>query len=150
VQDALPIVIVAVVVVAGLVGVATLLSSRSAYDHIGRSGMVLDHEAGAIDGMSAGDPLRDEEIRQMLEAANARRAAQGKPLLALEDLAGPPAVAKRPPDRPSSRDAVVADEGLRAEVRAFVIARNERLIARGKPPLDVEAEVDRRLSGQER
>jgi hypothetical protein len=38
------------------------------------------------------------------------------------------------------------DDDLRAEVRALVEARNARLIARGKPPLDVESEVERRLS----
>ena len=39
VQDALPIVIVAVVVAAGLVGVAAMLLSRGPYDRIGRSGL---------------------------------------------------------------------------------------------------------------
>jgi hypothetical protein len=90
VQDALPIVIVAVVVVGGLVGVATVLFSRGAYDHIGRSTITFDHEA----------------------------------------------------ERP--------DEGsIRDEVRAFVEARNARRVAQGKPPLDVESEVERRLSGQD-
>jgi hypothetical protein len=35
---------------------------------------------------------------------------------------------------------------VRAEVRAFVEAANGRRIARGLEPLDVEAEVERRLS----
>ena len=86
----MPIVIVAVVVVGGLVGVATVLFSRGAYDHIGRSSITFDHEAER------------------------------------------------------------ADEGsIRDEVRTFVEARNARLRARGEPPLDVEAEVERRLSGQD-
>jgi hypothetical protein len=91
VQDALPIVVVAVVVVAGLVGVATLLASGGAYDHIGRSSITFDHEAER------------------------------------------------------------ADEGatLEAEVRAFVEARNARLVARGQPPVDVDAEVERRLFSQD-
>jgi hypothetical protein len=38
------------------------------------------------------------------------------------------------------------DEDLRAEVRALVEARNARRVARGEAPLDVEAEVERRLS----
>jgi len=41
--------------------------------------------------------------------------------------------------------APVADPALREEVRDFVIARNERRIARGQEPLDVDAEVERRL-----
>jgi hypothetical protein len=39
----------------------------------------------------------------------------------------------------------VADAGLRAEVRQLVVARNERRARQGKPPLDVEAEVERQL-----
>jgi hypothetical protein len=91
VQDALPIVVVAVVVAAAFVGVATLMASGGAYDHIGRSSITFDHEAER------------------------------------------------------------ADEGstLEAEVRAYVEASNARLIARGKPPLDVEAEVERRLLSQD-
>jgi hypothetical protein len=42
-------------------------------------------------------------------------------------------------------DAVRADPGLREEVRQLVQARNERRGRQGKPPLDVEAEVDRQL-----
>ena len=38
-----------------------------------------------------------------------------------------------------------ADPGLEAEVRQLVEARNARRAARGEPPLDVEAEVSRRL-----
>jgi hypothetical protein len=87
----MPIVIVAVVVAAGLVGVASALLSRTPYDRIGRSGITFDHEATRVDGVTKAE--------------------------------------------------------LEAEVRAYVIARNERLIARGRPPLDVDAEVERRLSG---
>jgi hypothetical protein len=131
VQDALPIVIVAVVIVAGLVGVVTLVLSRGAYDRIGRDGMTFDREERRPDALSSADPFRDEEIAQMLAASNARRAAQGRPLIALSDLQPAP------------------DDALRAEVRAFVEARNERRLARGQAPLDVEAEVERRLSGQD-
>lgn len=38
-----------------------------------------------------------------------------------------------------------SDEDLREEVRALVIADNERRRRRGEPALEVEAEVDRRL-----
>jgi hypothetical protein len=124
VQDALPIVIVAVVVAAGLVGVAAVLLSRGPYDRIGRSAMTFDREAERVDADST------REAEQMLAASNARRAAKGLPPRALADFGG-------------------RDAALEAEVRAFVIARNERLIARGKPPLDVEAEVERRLWSQD-
>jgi hypothetical protein len=127
VQDALPIVIVAVVVAAGLVGVAALLLSRGPYDRIGRSAMTFDREAERLDADSS------REAEEMLAASNARRAAKGLPPRTLTDFAG----------------AGGTGSALEAEVRAYVSARNERLIARGEPPLDVEAEVERRLSGQE-
>jgi hypothetical protein len=124
VQDALPIVVVAVVIVAGLVAIATLVLSGGSYDQIGRSDMTFDRDATQ-------DPFRDEEIRQLLEATNARRAAHGRPPLDLAALEGAP------------------DDELRAEIRAFVESRNARRIARGQEPLDVEAEVERRLRGQD-
>jgi hypothetical protein len=127
VQDALPIVVVAVVVLAALVAFAMMVSSRGTYDQIGRSGMTFDREAA----QSANDPFRDEEIRQLLEATNAARAARGHSPLTIESFERTP------------------DDALRAEVRAFVESRNARRIARGQPPLDVEAEVERRLSGQD-
>jgi len=37
------------------------------------------------------------------------------------------------------------DPGLRDEVRQLVIARNERRLRQGKPPLDVEDDVERQL-----
>jgi hypothetical protein len=37
------------------------------------------------------------------------------------------------------------DGDLREEVRSLVVATNERRARRGEPPLDVEAEVERRL-----
>ena len=49
----------------------------------------------------------------MLAATNARRAAQGRPLLELSELQAPP------------------DPDLVAEVRAFVETRNARRVARG-------------------
>ncbi len=124
-QDALGIVIVAVVVAAGLVGVVTVLLSRAPYERIGRSEMTFDRDAPDADT----DSIRDEEIAQMLAASNARRAARGRPPLELADL------------RPAP------DAELQAEVRAFVEARNARRVARGLPPLDVAAEIERRLSG---
>lgn len=88
-QDLLPIVVVAVVLVAGVVAVALAFGARGTYDQIGRSGLTFDHEAPR-----------------------------------------------------STND-------LRAEVRAFVEAANARRIARGEEPLDVEAEVERRLTAED-
>jgi hypothetical protein len=130
VQDALAIVIVVVAVVAALIAVATLLSSGGQYDRIGRGDLTFDREAAPA---PASDPYRDDEIRQLLEARNARRAAAGKETV---DVEAELAALTRP----------AADEELRAEIRSLVEARNARRVARGRPPLDVEAEITRRLS----
>ena len=132
-QDALPIVIVA-----GVVAIVTLLFNSGAYDHIGRGAMTFDREAPSPQA-AASDPFRDDEIRQMLEARNARRAAQGREPL---DVEAELAALTRPAPAP-------VEDDLRAEVRAFVESRNARRIARGQPALDVESEVERRLSGQD-
>jgi hypothetical protein len=113
VQDALGIVIVAVVVVAGLVGVAALALSRAPYEEIGRSNLTFDRVDSRVNESSS----RDEEIAQMLTALG--------------------------------RDPRVRDPALEAEVRAHVLARNERLVARGMAPLDVDAEVERRLCSRD-
>ncbi len=38
------------------------------------------------------------------------------------------------------------DSELRLEIRQLVIARNHRRAKQGKPPLDVEAEIERQIS----
>ncbi len=101
-QDALPIVIVAVVVVAAVIGIVLMAGGKGIYDDI-RAG---DVRPGPDPGW-----LADEDLRQLQRAV--RRAP---------------------------------DDDLRAEVRALVEARNARLVARGKPPLDVDSEIERRLS----
>jgi len=77
---------------------------------------------------------RDAEIRQMLEARNARRAAQGRETVDVEaELAE------------LTRPAAASDPEILEEVRALVRARNSRRIARGQEPLDEDAEVARQL-----
>jgi hypothetical protein len=77
---------------------------------------------------------RDAEIRQMLEARNARRAARGQ---ATQDVDAELAALTRP--------SAASDPEIVEEVRALVNARNARRVARGREPLDVEAEVERQL-----
>ena len=56
----------------------------------------------------------------------------------------------RPQPKPGSAlskpAATPRDDALREEVRQLVLARNERRARQGKPPLDVEAEIERQLS----
>jgi hypothetical protein len=137
VEEAFGTVLVVVVAVAGLVAIATFLTSGRLYDHIGRGGLSLrdgsDRPADEpVPGSSAAAAEREAEIRQMLAARNERRVRQGKEPLdvekELERLAAP-----------------TVDPALRAEIRQLVVARNERRIRQGREPLDVEAEVERQV-----
>ena len=121
-----------------------VVGARKAYDDIGKGSLGLQLESdmpeGIRDSGAGSEPVgvRDEEIRQLLEAKAYRQSARGEAPLdvdaELERLAGQ---ASAPP--------TAADPGLRVEVRQLVIARNERRQRQGKEPLDVEAEVERQL-----
>jgi hypothetical protein len=127
-QGAFAIVLFVVVGVAAVAAVWALVTSGGSYDQIGRGGMSIGDERPAPAASSGAE--REAEIRQMLEARNARRAARGE---APEDV------------ETALRALTAPDPGLREEVRTLVEARNARRVARGEEPLDVEAEVDRRL-----
>jgi hypothetical protein len=123
------------VIVAVIVAVITIAGVGRAYDQIGRGGLSLrdgsDRPAReATPAMAAGE--RDEEIRQMLQARNARRVRQGREPL---DVEAEMAALARP----------AIDPGLAGEIRELVVARNARRARQGKEPLDVESEVARRL-----
>ncbi len=137
-EDAFGYVLFAVVVVAAIVAVLSLRGDR--YQHVGRGGLFEDEPGGRARSSSGGGSAsaavlaaeRDEEIRQMVGARNARRAARGEAPVDVEDEI---ARLTRP----------VVDPGLEAEIRSLVEARNQRLVRRGREPLDVEAEVQRQI-----
>lgn len=135
-QDAFGIVVFVVVGVGVIAAIASFVGRGKLYDQIGRGGLRDERDAPPPEpaaGSAAGAGVRDEEIRQMIDAQNARRARRGQaPLDADEEV--------RRLTRPS------ADAGLRAEVRQLVIARNERRARAGKEPLDVEQEIERQLA----
>ncbi len=85
--------------------------------------------------------LQETEARQMLEAKAYRRRRRGD----VEEIDVDAEVA-RLLDLGAEETGGSHDEELRAEIRALVIARNERRARRGKEPLDVEAETDRQLA----
>ena len=138
-QDAFWIVLVVVVVGASVVAVITFALSDKTYAQIGRGGLSLRDGADrpAAEPLSGAgfEAVRDDEIRQMLEARNERRVRRGQAPL---DVEAELATLVRPA-------APVADPALVAEIRDLVIARNERRVRMGKEPLDVEAEVARQL-----
>jgi len=121
----------------GILGAfVALVWNGKTWEEYGKDHLMMEGESspGPKSGSAAGLLERDMEIRQLLEARNARRRRRGEPPIDIEAelaiLTGTPAV----------------DADLRAEIRDLVIARNYRRERAGKPPLDVEAEVERQLA----
>ncbi len=124
-------------VVCGLavvVAVVALFVSRRTWDELGRGRLVMDGDAphGPRPSSAAAVIERDTEIRQLLEARNARRLRRGEAPIDVE--------------RELARlTAPQIDPELRQEIRDLVIARNHRRARAGRPPLDVEAEIEREI-----
>ncbi len=139
-QEAFGIVVFTVVGVATVIGVITLAGARRSYQDIGKGVLSLRdgsdrpvHEPSP--GGAQATAEREAELRQLLEARNAVRARNGKPLI---DVEAEMALLLRP--------GAHVDPQLEAEVRDLVLARNARRARRGQPLLDVEAEVARQLA----
>ncbi|MEY2512649.1 MAG: hypothetical protein QOJ89_7 [bacterium] len=127
--DSLVTVVSIVAVLAGVVAIVMLVSGRASWSQIGRGGL------DTADDDPPSEPLLDEreqEIRQMHDAANARRERRGVRALDLDEEL---AELLHP----------AADEGLRDELRAVIEARNRRRERSGLAPLDVESEIERQL-----
>ena len=138
-QEALGIVIFVVVGVSAVIAVISLFGRSRLYDDIGRGGLSIGEDrdlrpSAAANGPPASAAEREEDIRQMLEARNARRAAQGRPTVDVEEELAQ-----------LTRPAAASDPEILEEVRMLVEARNARRVARGQEPLDVEAEIERQL-----
>ncbi len=132
-QDAFVYVLFGTVAVGVIVAIWTFVISADAYDQIGKGGFFIDDEAAKRAPGAINVAERDEEIRQMLTARNARREAAG-----LEEVDVEEELARL--IKPN------IDESMRAEIREHVIARNNRRAHRGQEPLDVDAEVERQIA----
>jgi len=136
VHDAFGTVIWVVCITALVIALAALISSRKAWEDFGKGGLMLDSDISPR-GSGGTSPAalreRDDEIRQMLEARNARRARRGEQPLDVEQEL-------------SRLTAPQIDSELRSEIRDLVIARNYRRERAGKPPLDVDAELEREIA----
>ena len=132
VEDALGTLIWVVAAVAAVIAIFTLAATGRSYRAIGGAGPATGDE----DGSPAVAAERDEEIRQMLEARNARRERRGEAPLDVE--------AQLHALAPNAAAAIV-DDALRDEIREHVVARNARRVRAGDKPLDVEAEIERQL-----
>lgn len=131
-EDAFGYILVAVVVISSIVAILSLRGER--YEHIGRGGLFEEEPKRRDEGRVGPESqaVVDEEVRQMLEARNARRVSRGQEPLDVE------AEIRRLSEP-------VADPALEAEVRQLVEARNTRRMRRGEEPLDVETEVRRQI-----
>ncbi len=130
--------VVWVVSAVGVVGaVIGLLLTRRTWDEYGRDHLVLDSEQPSAGPSSAfTDPVeRDEEVRQMLEARNARRRRRGEVEIDVEQEV-----------RRLTAPTPAVDAELREEIRDMVVARNHRRARRGESALDVDAEVERQIA----
>ncbi len=130
-QDAFGYVLFGVVGIAAVIAIGTLFLRKSTYEQIGAGGFFKEDPAARAVA-AENDPFRDEEIRQMLTARNARHTLSGGEIVDVEDEL-------------ARLTAPAVDAALVAEIREFVVKRNERRIARGREPLDVEQEVERQL-----
>jgi len=75
------IVLFVVVAVALVVGLLTLAGRAELYERIGRGGLALDREEAAATAAAAREPSLEDEVRQLVEARNARRLRAGEPPL---------------------------------------------------------------------
>jgi hypothetical protein len=120
-----------------VVALFTLFSSGKTWSEYGKHALLLERDIAATERSGSGSAAalreRDEEIRQMLEASNARRARRGEAPLDVE-------AELRRLTAPS------IDAALAQEIRDMVLARNYRRARRGEAPLDVEAEVAREIA----
>lgn len=123
------IVIFSVVGVSGLVAIGIFLFAGPPHGSIGGNGFAPPPPPG-----SEPAEMREDDVRQMLEARNRRRIARGQPggdvEAELAMLLAPQAESPAP-----------ASGEVRAEAEAIVAARQSRRRRRGRPEGDFEAEV---------
>jgi hypothetical protein len=136
-------ILILVVLVALPVGaIVFAMGAGGALKQIGKGPLAIEQDFpqssdGSIHAVSA--EVREEEIRQMIQARSDRGIAKGRKPLDVD------AEVDKLLASESSGPALAGDRELREEVRQLVVARNERRQRQGKEPLDVEKEIDRQL-----
>ena len=129
-HSAFTIVVWVVCILAVVIALGALIASRKTWEDFGKGSLSMDRDEVPRGSVAE----RDDEIRQLLEARNARRERRGEaPLDVDEELA--------------RLTSPLVDPELREEIRQLVVARNHRRVRAGKPPLDVEAEIEREIAG---
>jgi hypothetical protein len=118
------------------------LGAGNALQKIGKGQFALEQDfpqssQGPVHAVSA--EVREEEIRQMIQARSDRGVAKGREALDVD------AEVKKLLAAESGGPGLGADRELRDEIRQLVVARNERRKRQGKKELDVEEEIERQL-----
>jgi hypothetical protein len=135
--------ILVVVIALPVGGLAFALGAGNALQQIGKGAFAIDQDMPQSSGGGGGEAVsaevREEEIRQMIQARSDRGVAKGKKAINVD--AEVEKLLASETDAPK----LGGDQGLREEVRQLVVARNERRQRQGKKPLDVEKEIDRQL-----
>jgi hypothetical protein len=136
-------VLILVVLVALPVGALVFaLGAGNALQKIGKGQFALEQDfpqssSGPVQAVSA--EVREEEIRQMIQARSDRGVARGRKPLDVD------AEVEKLLASESGGPSLAGDHALREEVRQLVVARNERRERQGKKPLDVDREIERQL-----
>src|SRR5919201_6862602 len=134
--------IIVVLVALPLGALVFAMGAGNALQKIGKGDFALEQDfpQGSEGPTYAVSPeVREEEIRQMVQARSDRGVAKGREALDVE--AEVEKLLASDAGGPSLGD----DRALREEVRQLVVARNERRQRQGKEPLDVDREVERQL-----
>lgn len=134
--------IIVVLVALPLGALVFAMGAGNALQKIGKGDFALEQDfpqssQGPVHVISP--EVREEEIRQMVQARSDRGVARGREALDVE--AEVEKLLATDTGGPSLGD----DRALREEVRQLVVARNERRQRQGKEPLDVEGEIERQL-----
>ena len=112
----------------------------NALKQIGKGDFAIDQDMpqrGSVAPVSAA--VREEEIRQMIQARSDRGVAKGRKALDVDKEVEKLLASEQP------GPGLAGDRELREEVRQLVVARNERRQRQGKKGLDVEKEIERQL-----
>jgi hypothetical protein len=118
------------------------MGAGGALKQIGKGQFAMEQDfpqssQGSIHAVSA--EVREEEIRQMIQARSDRGVAKGRKALNVD------AEVEKLLATESTGPGLAGDRALREEIRQLVVARNERRQRQGKKPLDVEKEIARQL-----
>jgi hypothetical protein len=135
------ILILVVLVALPLGAIVFATGAGGALKQIGKGQFAMEEDfpqssQGPVHAVSA--EVREEEIRQMIQARSDRGVARGKQALNVDAE-----VEKLLADAPGPQLGAV--RALRDEIRQLVIARNERRQRQGKKALDVDKEIERQL-----